>query len=55
MVCFSLEEKGMRTLKPLPEGAHENLAMELKQARTKGEFQRGQCLWDLPPFLNHFE
>src|SRR3990170_3529273 len=35
----------MRTPKPLPEGAHENLAMDLKRAKTKGEFQRVQCLW----------
>jgi transposase len=35
----------MRTPKPLPEGANEKLAMELKRAQTKGEFQRVQCLW----------
>ena len=35
----------MRTPKPLPEGAYENLAKDLKLAKTKGEFQRVQCLW----------
>jgi transposase len=45
MVCFSLKEKGMRTPKPFPEGAYENLAKDLKLAKTKGEFQRVQCLW----------
>jgi transposase len=45
MICFSLEEKSMRTPKPLPEGAYENLARNLKRAKTKGEFQRVQCLW----------
>jgi len=45
MICFSQEEKGMRRPKSLPEGAHENLAMDLERAKTKGEFQRVQCLW----------
>jgi transposase len=35
----------MRTPKPLPEGSSEKLAMALKLAKTKGEFQRVQCLW----------
>ena len=35
----------MRTPKPLPEGSNEKLAMALKLAKTKGEFQRVQCLW----------
>jgi transposase len=35
----------MRTPKPLPEGAYEKLAMDLELAKTKGEFQRVQCLW----------
>jgi hypothetical protein len=35
----------MRKPKPLPEGAYENLAMDLKRAKTKAEFQRVQCLW----------
>ena len=35
----------MRTPNPLPEGAHESLAMGLKRAKTKGDFQRVQCLW----------
>lgn len=35
----------MRTPRRLPEGAHESLAMDLKQAKTKAEFQRVQCLW----------
>jgi transposase len=43
--AFLWEEKSMRTPKPLPEGAYENLLMELKRAETKGEFQRVQCLW----------
>jgi transposase len=29
----------------LPEGAYENLAMDLTRAQTKGEFQRVQGLW----------
>src|SRR4030067_138043 len=45
MVCFSPKEKGMRTPKSMPEGVYENLAMDLKRAKTKGEFQRVQCLW----------
>ena len=35
----------MRKPKSLPEGAHENLGLDLKRAKTKGEFQRVQCLW----------
>ena len=35
----------MRTPKPLPEGSYEKLAMDLRRAQTKGEFQRVQCLW----------
>jgi hypothetical protein len=37
-----LKEKGMRTPMPLPEGAYENLAKDLKLAKTKGEFHRVQ-------------
>jgi len=29
----------------LPEGALERLAEDLKQAKTKAEFQSVQCLW----------
>jgi transposase len=35
----------MRKPKELPEGALERLAKELKQAKTKAEFQSVQCLW----------
>jgi transposase len=35
----------MRKPKELPEGAFERLAQELKQAKTKAEFQSVQCLW----------
>jgi transposase len=35
----------MRKPKPLPAGAYEKLATDLKRAKTKGEFQRVQCLW----------
>jgi transposase len=35
----------MRKPKELPEGALERLAKELKQAKTKAEFQAVQCLW----------
>ena len=35
----------MRKPKELPEGALENLAKGLKQAKTKAEFQSVQCLW----------
>jgi transposase len=35
----------MRTPKPLPEGSNEKLTMALKLAKTKGEYQRVQCLW----------
>ena len=36
----------MRKPKELPEGALESLAMGLKQAKTKAEFQSVQCLWE---------
>src|SRR3974390_121360 len=35
----------MRKPKELPEGALERLAMDLKQVKTKAEFQSVQCLW----------
>jgi transposase len=35
----------MRKPKEMPEGALESLAMGLKQAKTKAEFQSVQCLW----------
>jgi len=35
----------MRKPRELPEGAVESLAKSLKQAQTKAEFQRVQCLW----------
>ena len=35
----------MRKPKELPEGALEKLAQDLKQAKTKAEFQSVQCLW----------
>ena len=35
----------MRKPKELPEGALERLAEDLKQAKTKAEFQSVQCLW----------
>ena len=35
----------MRKPKELPEGALERLGMNLKQAKTKAEFQSVQCLW----------
>jgi hypothetical protein len=35
----------MRKPKELPQGALERLAMALKQAKTKAEFQSVQCLW----------
>jgi transposase len=45
LYAFHKEEESMRKPKPLPEGAYEKLAMDLKRAKTKGEFQRVQCLW----------
>ena len=35
----------MRKPKELPEGAFERLATDLRQAKTKAEFQSVQCLW----------
>jgi transposase len=35
----------MGALRPLPEGTVERLAPLLKQARSKAEYQRVQCLW----------
>ena len=35
----------MRKPKEMPEGALESLAMGMKQAKTKAEFQSVQCLW----------
>ena len=35
----------MRKPKEMPEGALERLAMGLRQAKTKAEFQSVQCLW----------
>ena len=35
----------MRKPKEMPEGALESLAMVMKQAKTKAEFQSMQCLW----------
>ncbi len=35
----------MRKPKELPEGALEKLAKDLKQAKTRAEFQSVQCLW----------
>jgi hypothetical protein len=35
----------MRTPRPLPAGARERLAALLKEAQTKSEYQRVQCLW----------
>lgn len=35
----------MRTPKPLPEEAVSRLPLEMKRAKTKGEFQRLQCVW----------
>ena len=35
----------MRNPKELPKGALERLAMDLKQAKTKAQFQSVQCLW----------
>jgi transposase len=35
----------MRTPQPLPEGAAERLAALLKDAKSKAEYQRIQCVW----------
>ena len=35
----------MRTPRPLPEGAAERLAALLKEAKSKAEYQRIQCVW----------
>jgi transposase len=35
----------MRTPRPLPEGAAERLAALLKEAHSKAEYQRIQCVW----------
>ena len=35
----------MRPARPFPKGASQQLAKALKQARSKSEFQRIQCLW----------
>jgi transposase len=35
----------MRTPQPLPEGTAERLAVMLKEAQSKAEYQRMQCLW----------
>ena len=35
----------MRTPQPLPEGAAERLAALLKEAKSKAEYQRIQCVW----------
>lgn len=35
----------MRTPRPLPDGAAERLAAMLKEARSKAEYQRIQCVW----------
>jgi hypothetical protein len=35
----------MRMPRPLPEGAAERLAAMLKEAKTKAEYQRIQCVW----------
>ncbi len=35
----------MGALRPLPEGTVERLAPLLKQALSKAEYQRVQCLW----------
>jgi len=40
-----LREGNMRKPKPLPKGAVESLAKKLKEARSKSEFQRVQCVW----------
>ncbi len=35
----------MRPARPLPDGAKEELFALLKEAKSKGDFQRIQCLW----------
>ena len=35
----------MRRRRPFPEGAVKALEIAMRQARTKGEYQRVQCLW----------
>src|SRR4051795_4579857 len=35
----------MRTPRPLPTGAAERLAAMLKEAKSKAEYQRIQCVW----------
>ena len=35
----------MGVLRPLPDGAAERLAPLLKEARSKAEYQRVQCVW----------
>jgi len=35
----------MRRGRPFPEGAIEALEVAMRKARTKGEYQRVQCLW----------
>ena len=35
----------MRRGRPFPEGAVKALEIAMKKARTKGEYQRVQCLW----------
>ena len=35
----------MGTLQSMPEGAVERLAPLLKEARSKAEYQRVQCIW----------
>jgi Phage integrase family len=41
----SVKEPDMRRPPPLPEGSKEKLAVALKSARTKSQFQLVQCLW----------
>src|ERR1035437_11167268 len=38
-------EESMRPARPFPKGALQQLAKVLKQAKSKAEFQRIQCLW----------
>ena len=35
----------MRTPRPLPDGAAERLAAMLKEAKSKADYQRIQCVW----------
>ena len=35
----------MRPPRPMPEGARERLALLMKEAKSKGEYQRVQCVW----------